>query len=382
MTSIVLFIALAKDQTMLHKVNLPSCQSDMQKLLDFQRRVLQFALNASLPYARSDFESKFGTTIGRWFWGRTRRGSKMTAFGTKLNAVISFAQAHSGDVAIVYGVLVNDMEFPDQFAKLTFKFLFPELSPDWQDVLKPFLISFYEQFGKETGFPQAIFSWITGDITRKNLMAIYRNDNNQVCPYCDAAGGDFTDSIDANDADHLFPKDIYSPLAVHWANLVRACMVCNERFKLAKDPIDPHGPGELDTIYHPIYAPAIPNGARVSVRPSSINPNEYVLKLEDPTHPQRAVNLDRILELNGRWTNRIKCKLQSNKSALVADVIESLKEESIMVDDELVERHLGVQARERRKKIGIQADMVCEVAVLEYQATSPDEIFAITKIHT
>jgi predicted anti-sigma-YlaC factor YlaD len=71
-----------------------------------------------------------------------------------------------------------------------------------------------------------------------------------------------------------------------------------------------------------------------------------------------------------------------NAPAEYSTIFESLKDENIMVDDALVERHLGVQARERRKKIGIQADMICEVAVLEYQATSPDEIFAITKIHT
>jgi len=109
-------------------------------------------------------------------------------------------------------------------------------------------------------------------------------------------------------------------------------------------------PGELATIYHPFYAPAVDRfkqnrknnflGARVLVGPHPKNKNNYQLSLDDPKYPQRAANLERILQLSERWTNRINRKLERDISSLVAYVIDSLKYKGHPITEELVREEL------------------------------------------
>jgi hypothetical protein len=366
---------------MLHRINFPKCQRDLIELLSFQRKFLQFSLSVTLPLTLNKLKVEFGDVIGTWLWERINHNRKYTVFGKQLKVVANYARTHRADTASVMTVFSNDIDFASKSADLSFRFLYATLSPEWQGVLKPFLISFYDRLSQERGFPQNIFGWPAEDLTRANLMRDYRDCANGVCPYCDAAEGDSAGPLDANDADHLLPKDTYPCLSVHWANLIRACMQCNERFKLANDPLLPRGVGEFQTTYHPFYAQAIENGATVKVQPSTHNPNEYDLQLQDSANPNRASNIDRILKLNERWTGRVNKKLQSDKSALVAFVISGLKEENIAIDKPLIERQLAKQAAGRRAKIGIMENMFLESAVIEYQSKAQDEIDAILAIH-
>ncbi len=192
--------------------------------------------------------------------------------------------------------------------------------------------------------------------------------------------GNFSDEKDANDADHLLPKTIYPCLSIHWANLFRACMGCNERYKLASDPIDPHGPGELNSIYHPFYAPAHP-GIHIRIEQHPGDSNNYKISLNDSNHPQRTVNLDRILNLSKRWTERIKRTLEMDKSSLAAYVIESLGRRNQPFTEEAIKEELEYQSDSRKRKIGRKANMLLEVSIFDYQSKSPEEIFAIGNLH-
>lgn len=301
---------------MLHKVNQPKCHLELRELLGFQKEVLRFALSTSLPLNKEKFHNFFGKQTGAWLWKRTYR-KQYTNFGNNFNALVKYARANQNEIKDVFSAFCNDILFADKWRYPAFQFRYSSLPETWQDVLKPFLISFYERFEDEKGYPKDIFDWPCGNLSRANLMRHYQEAGNKVCPYCDGPEGDFTDEKDANDADHLLPKAIYPSLSIHWANLFRACMACNERYKLASDPIDPHGPGELDSIYHPFYAPAYP-GIHIKVEQHPGNSNHYKLSLDDFNHPQRSANLDRILNLSQRWTTRINRNLEMDKSSLAA----------------------------------------------------------------
>ncbi len=173
---------------MLHRVIPPACQPELRKLVRFQKKVLRFGLNASLPLTPEVFQDFFGMKTGNWLWERVYTKDKKTEkdvltkkFGENLNKLVEYAESDRGEIKKIFRVFRNDIYFFIRWNVPDFQFQFPTLSKEWQAVLKPFLKSFYELLDSP-GFRQEVFGWGPDDLTRKKLVQHYREAGNKVCP--------------------------------------------------------------------------------------------------------------------------------------------------------------------------------------------------------
>lgn len=359
---------------MLHRVNPPACLDDMKKLLRYQRKFLALLITKKNPLRKPEFELWFGEPLGRWSWSRAYRAGKPTKkLGKHIEPVVQYADTHPLEVREILTTIKHDHAFAYKRNNPNFQFKFDHLSSGWKEVLEPFFLAFYELLHKP-GYKAEPFGFATKLDWRAFMNAQYKA-NPYVCPYCDDKQGDYTQKIDANDAEHWLPKSQYPHLSIHWANLFRTCMECNERFKGDDSPIKHQGCGELNKTYHPYDRPAL-DSAQVVAELKPTNPSLYQLKLADSTHPFCASTLDELLSLSERWSNRIKTTLQRDKSALVAERIYTANRCNTPINATWLKEELEDAAEFRKRKIGVEENMLLESAVLDFQANSEvDEIY-------
>lgn len=367
---------------MLHPVNPPDCIDDMKTLLDYQRKFLSLLLLHPDPLSKLVFESYLGKEIGRWNWKRVYRGGKLTKKqGQHVVSLVEYAKKHRADCRNVLRVIRHDHLFFIKFTDPAFSFKFSTLTEEWRNALTPFLQSFYEILHKP-GYSAEAFEFTQGKLEWRSFMNAQYSANPDVCPYCDGEQGDYTKRIDANDAEHWLPKSKYPHLSIHWANLFRTCMVCNERFKGDDNPIKYQGCGELEKTYHPYQQPASCS-AEVSVSQAVSFPRQYTLKVDDHENSERADAMEQVLCLSERWSERINKRLKTNKSALIADQVREVRYKKGGINADWVSETLSMIAKFRNEEIGEKPNALLENAVLNFQATEEvDSIyFALARAH-
>jgi hypothetical protein len=85
----------------------------------------------------------------------------------------------------------------------------------------------------------------TGREYRKRFGELHRT-----CPYCDQ---EFVAKVSNTQIDHFLPKSQHPLLAIHWANLVVACVSCNAGVKLTTHLGHSGTAVENLPIFHPFY---------------------------------------------------------------------------------------------------------------------------------
>lgn len=154
----------------------------------------------------------------------------------------------------------NDISFADHSRENGYELRFGVLTQKIQDAARPFLESLYDNvLTSTTGYTR--LPWQPDAVlNRTTLEDSYRSTNAaraKVCPVCLVPLPPPVRDTTQIDCDHFLPKSRYPALAIHPNNLIFTCMPCNERQKLAHDPLDRPGAGALQNTYIPYTHPAI-----------------------------------------------------------------------------------------------------------------------------
>ncbi len=359
---------------MLHRINPPDCLDDMKVVLKYQRKFLRLCLSTSNTLDKAACTHWFGDKVGKWTWQRIWRGGKPTTFGGYVNALVNYAIQNPQTAKTIYRLICQDQHFPIKRQSANFAFAYPSFTDEWKTVLRPFLEHFYNLL-HSPGYAADVFG-LAAKLDWRAFMDAQYEKNSYVCPYCDDKPGDRIAQIDANDAEHWLPKSEYPHLSIHWANLFRACMVCNERFKGDDNPLKHCGAGELEKTYHPYDKPALP-GAEVVVSIKPSNPNTYDLRLQDAGNVECADAIESLLSLSERWASRMNPRLQTDKSILVAKDIRMEVQRRGGISRGWLQETLSMKATFTVDDISKAPNALLKAAILSFQArTQVNELYA------
>jgi hypothetical protein len=274
-----------------------------------------------------------------------------------------------------WNAIFADIKFSRKWHDPTFRFSFPALPNNWPQIIEPVISTFYDWLVK-LSFPQNAFPISMLKFNRLSILRAFRDEYSRVCGYCDGTAGDMSDDKAADHVEHFFPRSEYPHLAIHPDNLNVACGGCNSTWKAAQLPVVGNFPGMLQDTYHPRIKPGCDH-IQVSVKTDSLNWKKLQLSLSDATRPSRVTNINRMLDLDGRWTGRVNDDLKRERSAYVAWRIDS-----VLPQDEIsVAQCLQAERAYRAGRIDKDADCLLRIEVLNYQTTTPNEIEAILDCH-
>jgi hypothetical protein len=299
---------------MLHRIQLPDCAPQLEKIRQFQRDVLAFACDEKtvVPITQEALQDSLGNERGNWLWKKLRkqRGEPgETAFHLALIAVIVFVQEHPEQRQTILDAFDHDVTFHMALNDPNFYFQYLALSEDAQKVIKSLMISFYEDF-LAAGFETEIHG-LLGKLEREKFIASFWDTNQglEVCPACDERRADVIDEKHFEDADHCLPKSIYPFLSLHSLNLVPLCVQCNRLFKGDRDPIDNHNDAPLVNSFHPYLRPALEH-ISIQINNEKSGVRQVVIKEQDGSVSRRVESLKRVFKLHKRWPDELRYQVE------------------------------------------------------------------------
>lgn len=325
---------------MLHKINLPNCEEQFEKIFAFQRQVLAFAcdpktsLSAESAIVENEIYSNFSGDLGVWLWRKLwvkkRDGScKQSDLQKGLVKLIEAAQAHRTVSLVVLDAFDHDIQFCNYFNKPTFEFWYKtHLNVPIQEALKDLLEVFYTDL-LESGFPKAVHGNATSFKREDFVAEFWRvNDALEVCPACDSprpdrvprqTGKGKTLKVQTKiygNLDHFFPKKKYPFLSVHYVNLVSLCLECNMTFKGEEDPVDSNNSTQpLVHTFLPYVSSAI-DSIEVKVTRNKEGVHLPSITEKDGTSSRRIHNLNRVFKLEARWHDKLRYVIGTIRDAL------------------------------------------------------------------
>lgn len=338
---------------MLHRINLPDCEIELNAILQFQRKVLAFACDPyiQIPLTENELCRVLGDEHGTWFWPKLwiqkHKGSLVKSeLYTGIETLAKHVTSSSDPTEIQKKILDafdHDIHFHEHIADGDFRFAyFNVLSAATREAIRPLMESFYTHLLAKSGFPTCIHGR-QGAITRDEFLKFFwqKNLTVKVCPACDSSQPDQFGALYEkdgdtgnepfkafDDADHFLPKSKYPFLAVHRYNLVPLCLDCNRTFKGDYDPIEPLSEIQIGTLlqtrdpldgqnaislinsFHPYQDPAI---AHIEV---IIGRNKEGVQLidildEKQSKTHRVASFKRVLRLHKRWPKRLRDEIDS-----------------------------------------------------------------------
>jgi len=353
---------------MLHKINLAEGYDKLEKVLQFQQKLLAFvcAATTALPFDEATIRAAF-VEEGEWLWKKINRAdSKLKKL---LEDVVNHCKANPGIGGQITTAFANDIDFHNNIDDLNFRFAYLQLSEKTRAVLAKLMIYFYKSLF-EDGFPD----WIDPNnekYSRKTFVKAFKKANPHlgVCAACDGQSPSEIDDRPLHDTDHFLPKSKYPFYSVHPYNLVPICLECNRDIKGDTDPIDDPQDDPLLNIFYPYFRPAIEN-INVLVKERAMG--ELTVCIEDKvSHPSRRVqNLDNILRLESRWHGWLKDVVKKRIVSQILDDRNLLKREHLARDEQKLKASLEDHLKGRKEDIGKQAMYVLEGSYLNY-ALSP-----------
>lgn len=244
---------------MLHPLNPPACISELNHLIDWQKKVLEYARD----HSRHDW-STFRSVLGDDFtdfilnnqnlsgnWGKAFR-----RFEQDLSRLVKCPRQDKQKVITDFN---HDQTFFAHLDDLNFTFAFPHSISDAHKEAKNCLNAFYEFLS--VGYPHALVPTHVGSLFRKQDVVVGYKQTNEfveyVCPCCDSQ---WTDTPGGNEEgytlEHYFHKKMYPSICLHPFNLVPMCSGCNSR-RGEKDALNPDPSLRLlyTEIFHPIHRP-------------------------------------------------------------------------------------------------------------------------------
>jgi hypothetical protein len=230
---------------MLHQINAPLCNQEMERIVQFQYQVLTFACNPDGPLELTEqvLQETFGADIGSWLYRKPTIRQHLTNW-------ITYTHNHPDAAQQILSAFNNDIGFLDHLDDPDFRFCYHTLLDEAKQIVRPLLIAFYENLLRN-GFPQCVHG-NAEILDRDAFIAAFWEANPKlvVCPACDCPRSSKIDDKVYADADHFLPKSDYPFLSVHPANLVPLCLDCNRLFKRDQDPIDVHNDAPLINTFH------------------------------------------------------------------------------------------------------------------------------------
>lgn len=359
---------------MLHKIKLPDCQVELREVLDFQEAVLRFACTPSVDLSLKGLKQALGDEAGTWFWERLYFQGKETKLYQRLEKLLSHLVQNPQARQRILDAFANDKNFQAHFDDEGYRFHQRTLhegtiqAGDLKAV-KPLMIAFYETFDR-TGFPGATHpNTGTNKLTRSEWNEAFWSDNQPlgVCPACDKERPDCTRGKISSQVNHFFPKNSYPFYSIHPDNLVPICSDCNERAQGSRDPISDHQDAPLVNCFHPYHRPAIDY---ICVTGSATDVGRFQVAIceKDGSLSRRVQGLVDLLDLEGRWADRM--------GSLINQIIESLESDT---REEFRER-LAEKFEDTGERFGREPNSYVYHQLLKYILDNPSELDSLWQV--
>lgn len=372
---------------MLHRIQLPDCVPQLEQIRQFQRDVLALACSDQtiLPLTENLLKNSLGDNRGIWLWRKLwkQRGEPgETTFHLALIAVIRYVQKNPTTRQTILDAFDNDVTFHNSLDDPDFRFQFNILDKAIRDILKPFMISFYENL-LASGFETAIHGQPRKLNRDEFISSFWRaNDKLEVCPSCDGRRPNVADFKHRDDADHYLPKSKYPYLSLHYANLVPMCLECNRSFKGNTDPIDNHSDAPLPNIFHPYERPAL-DYVEVLVNSNSEGVRQIEFEDRNGMPSRRVENLNRIFRLHKRWPDELRHQVERLRDT-IADKGRDARFHNggkALTEKEL-QYHLETMLQQKQERLGKRAGYILQASYLTFALQNRDEFEALFKEFT
>jgi hypothetical protein len=301
---------------MLHPIKPVACLAEMNRLLGFQRGVLELgiALATGSALDQATFKQVLNDDAGGWFWNVYQRNQNWHTFLDALvTALASDFSAHR-QVILAFD---NDIKFQNHLNDPMYLFEFPALPEAFKSAIKDLFELFYK-YSYSTGYPEAIHGKQGFILTRSSFIKSYEeaasNGLLYVCPVCDQEISD--EDIDSEtgscELDHFFAKSTYPFLSMHPFNLIPTCHYCNSNVKGAVDPLAdgihiPASSGTFLNTYHPHKGRSIRDLGKILIDRSDDPKIECQTKIDDGSgvSEHRIASAQRVYQLSSRWKSRL-----------------------------------------------------------------------------
>lgn len=400
---------------MLHRINLPDCEVELNAVLQFQRKVLALACEPQLqiPLDESELCRILGDEHGKWFWPKlwirkkkdgTLRKSELHKGIETLAKYVAKSRDPAGMQQKILDAFDHDIYFHEHITDHDFRFFYLEtLTERTRKAIRPLMESFYTHLLAKSGFPTCIHGHQDA-ISRDAFLKLFWQNNLtvKVCPACDApqsdqfgvlpdedaeAGDDPFKAFD--DADHFLPKSKYPFLSVHRHNLVPLCLSCNRTFKgeydpievldetqIAKllktrDPLDSPDAISLINSFHPYQDPAIEH-IEVIIGRNGEGVRLIDILDEDQAQTYRVVSFKRVLRLHKRWPKRLKDEVSSLQESIKGEGRRNRRKGQVASEDEF-RKDLCDMFQDYQDRIGKEPWCVLIRNYLRFALTDKDE---------
>ncbi|MEZ4885802.1 MAG: hypothetical protein R3E32_13795 [Chitinophagales bacterium] len=385
---------------MLHKVNLPSCVPQLEEIVKFQREVLRAACEGDyqFPFIADDVNNEnniktiFGDDRGAWFWKKlwsqpTKKDNngnlppkKKTTIHTGLEKLTAYYQQNSQEGIATLSAFDNDIQFADKLNDADFRFKYPDLEKNNQELIKLLMITFYEDL-LAAGFIAAIHGG-SKKLDRDGFIASYWSENVgfNVCSACDRERSDVIDFKIYDDADHFLPKSKYPFLSLHPYNLFPLCVYCNRSFKGDRDIIDDHNDAPLANIFHP-YKRTVLEKLDLKVYRDQKGVSKIGEFTDSDGMPSRKMNsLNKVFKLNERWVDRLRIQKENIVDFVLSERanLERRRLYQFLNDNELKEMLIDKQ-KQTFAKFGKKPGYVVQNSYLTCVLSDTDEFEELSR---
>lgn len=369
---------------MLHRIQLPNCVPQLERIRQFQRDVLAFACSEQtvLPITQDALQAALGNERGDWLWIKLwkQRGEPgETSFHLALIAVIEHVQKHPEQRQPILDAFDHDAAFHTALDDPNFHFQYLTLTEDVQKVIKSLMVSFYEDL-LAAGFESEIHG-LLGKLDRDKFISSFWDTNQglEVCPACDERRADVIDEKHFEDADHCLPKSIYPFLSLHPLNLVPLCVQCNRLFKGDRDPIDNHDDAPLVNSFHPYLRPALEH-ISIQINNEQSGVRQVVIKERDGSISRRVENLKRVFKLHKRWPDELRYQVEDLRDQ-ISDIGRRNRDSDLVWDDQQQQFRFELEEMLKKKsqKIGKRIGYILQTSYLYFALNDQGEFEELLK---
>ena len=365
---------------MLHPVKPVTCLPEMNKLLEFQRGVLELGIAIAKGDATNDeigFKKVLGIDAGQWFWKRCEESSR--TWSKYLKKFVNACKKYPKHSQKLLDIFDHDKNFEMHLSDNTYSFQYPLLPIILKKGIRPLLEFFYHYFAS-TGFGSEIHDNKGFTLTRETFLVAYQDTNANnflyVCPVCDT---DFSDlnsrGIPECELDHFFPKSSYPMLSIHPFNLIPACNSCNSKRKGKKDPLKngqkpTADAGSFTNTYHPAHGRSIRDLGKILISRVNLT-DRFTIEIED-NHSlphYRIETAKRIYDLPGRWNGRVNFQKK-----VIKEIIERVIDQSRLRNNPTMQQMLtDLQQEHSHTKVSERADHYLRSAYFSYVFQNSEE---------
>lgn len=354
----------------------PHVRRDLWLVYRVKLYLLKWLLVDRPMLVETQFEARWGDPLGAWLWSRVWWRDKKTKYGLALDALKTAADASPIDAESVWEAILHDACFGARWNDPGFRFRFPDELESLRDAVKPVAIGFYDWL-VDMGFAREKFGVIVQpELNRREAVRAQRRAYRPVCTYCDGEAGDITDETVADQVDHFFPKEMYPHLALHPDNLCPACPSCNQSWKGAKPPCELEI-GMLANTYHPSLCPGA-GSCKVDVKRAG---GKVKVSVTDVERAHRAQNMNRMLDLDGRWTGRANEALRDMCSAYADALMRQDTRPTGANARETVEARVRQRRDSDQRGVGRRANCLWQIALSEFLLANPGELKPFERLH-